>query len=102
MAKCNQIRVKNKEEQMARAIAQLKVAELSSELISELEISCKQDEEVTEVTVPLSEAHWEGTLDSDHEEESDIEYSDKGIYLNENDLELDDAVATVSQAPNQK
>jgi hypothetical protein len=99
MAKCDQIRAKNKEEQMARAIVQLRVAELSSELTSKLEIPCEQDEEVAEATVPPSEAHWDGILDSDHEEESDIEYSNKEIYLSEDDLELDDAVVTVSQAP---
>jgi hypothetical protein len=32
-----------------------------------------------------------GILDSGHEEELDIEYSDREIYLSEDDLELDDA-----------
>jgi hypothetical protein len=50
IAKCNQIRAKNKEEQIARAIAQLKIAELSSEPISKLEILCKPDGEVAEAT----------------------------------------------------
>jgi hypothetical protein len=54
---------------------------------------------LAEATVSLSEAHWEGILNSDHEEESDIEYSDKEIYLSEDDLGLDDTVATVSHAP---
>jgi hypothetical protein len=67
-------------------------------LISKLEIPCEQDEEVAKTTLPLSEAHWEGTLDSDLEEESDIEYSNEKIYLSEDDLELDNTVATVSQA----
>jgi hypothetical protein len=40
--------VKNKEKQMVRATAQLKVEELSSELISQLEILCEQDEEAAE------------------------------------------------------
>jgi hypothetical protein len=60
---------------------------------------CEPGEEVAEATVPPSEAHREGVLDSNHEEESDTEYSDEEIYLSEDDLELDDAVATVSQAP---
>jgi hypothetical protein len=46
MVKCNRIRARDKEERMGRAIAQLKVSELSSELISELEIPCARDEEV--------------------------------------------------------
>jgi hypothetical protein len=58
----------------------LKVAELSSELISELAIPCEQDEEVAEATLPPSEAHWEGTLDSNHEEESTIEHSNEERY----------------------
>jgi hypothetical protein len=54
---------------MARATAQLKVEELSSELIFQLEIPCEQDEEVAEAALPPLEAHWEGTLDSDLEED---------------------------------
>jgi hypothetical protein len=67
---------------------------LSSGLISELEIPWKQDEEVAEAALPLSEAHWESTLDLDLEEEPDIEYYDEDVYLSEDDLELDGAVAT--------
>jgi hypothetical protein len=79
---------------MARAIAQLKVAELSPELLSELEILYEQDEDVAEAALPLSEAYLEGTLDLDFEEELDIEYSEEGVYLSEDDLELDKAVPT--------
>jgi hypothetical protein len=95
---CNKIIAKNKEEQTARARAQLKATKLSSELISELEIPCEQDEEVAEAALSPSEAHWESTLDLDLEEESDIEYYDEDVYLSD-DLELDDVVATASQAP---
>jgi hypothetical protein len=42
MVTYNQIKAKDKEERMPRATAQLKVSELSSELISELEISWEQ------------------------------------------------------------
>jgi hypothetical protein len=45
-----------------RVTAQLKVKELSSELISQLKIPCEQDEEVAEGALPLLEAHLEGTL----------------------------------------
>jgi hypothetical protein len=37
----------------------------------------------------------EGSLDSGLEEGSDIEYSDEEIYLSEDNLDLDDAVATL-------
>jgi hypothetical protein len=47
----------------------LKVKELLSELISQLEIPCEQDEEVTEAALPPSEAHWVGTFDSGLEED---------------------------------
>jgi hypothetical protein len=46
MTECNQIREKNKEGQIERAIAQLKVAEPPSELVSELEILCEPSAEV--------------------------------------------------------
>jgi hypothetical protein len=42
---------------MARATAQLKVEELSSELIPQLQIPCEQDEEVAEAALPPLEAH---------------------------------------------
>jgi hypothetical protein len=44
----------------------------------------------------------EGAFDSDLKEESDVEHSDEEVYLSQDDLELDDAIATASQAPKQK
>jgi hypothetical protein len=86
---------------MARATAQPKVEELSSELISHLEIPFEQNEEVAEAALPPSEAHWEGTLDSDLEEKPGIEYSDEKVYLSEGGLELGDTVSIASQVPKQ-
>jgi hypothetical protein len=54
--------VKNKEEQMARARAQLEAMKLFSQFISELEMPCEQDEEVVEAALPPSEADWESTF----------------------------------------
>jgi hypothetical protein len=69
IVKCDEIIAKNKEERITRATAQLKVEKLSSELISQPEIPCVQDEEVAEAALPPSEVHWGDTLDSDLEEE---------------------------------
>jgi hypothetical protein len=75
------------------------VAKLSSELISELEIPWEQYEAVAGATLSPSEAHWNGTLGSDLEEEVDTEYSNEEVYLSEDDLGLNDAFATASQVP---
>jgi hypothetical protein len=49
-------------------------------LVSELEILWSRMKRRLKLAPLLPEAHWEGILDSDLEEKSNIEYCDKGAY----------------------